>query len=271
MKELIKNATNYLDYLINEAKLNVSVHFLGEMYPTIHPEVMLAITPYIIHRSPYCQFVGQTRHALCIKNQREMILSFSNKEPIVHTCYAGACEIVYPISNNGDFVGFVSVNGYRSAEGEKLCLSSELWSAHLDCRGIPRKLTDTLIPPLRLMIEKLLEFESDNAEEINLILRYVADFPGEVNLDDISLHFGRSKSHISHLFKTKTGKSLRAYANDLKLKRAKNLLCSTELSVTEVAFESGFEDTSYFVSLFKSKYGNTPYKYKHNFKKPKED
>ena len=120
------------------------------------------------------------------------------------------------------------------------------------------------------MVEKLLEFKSDNAEEINLILRYVADFPGEVNLEEIASHFGRSKSHISHLFKTKTGKSLRAYTNDLKLKRAKNLLCSTELSVTEIAFESGFEDTSYFVSLFRSKYGNTPYKYKQNFKKSKE-
>lgn len=262
MDELIKNTTDYFDYLINEVKICASVHFLKEMYPKINPGVMLAITPYIIHRNPYCLFVGQKRHPDCLENQREMICSFKGKEPIVHTCFAGASEIVYPILKDSEPVGFLSVNGYRMAEGEEKCLDSALWHSQLDPEQIPRKLTDVLIPPLRLMIEKLLEYESESAEEINLILRYIADKPGVVNLDRIAKHFGRSKSHISHLFKTKTGKTIRAYSNDLKLKRAKNLLGSTALSVTEIALETGFEDTSYFVRLFKEKYGETPYKYR---------
>ena len=262
MENLIKNTTDYLDYLINETKLCASVHFLKEMYSKIHPSVILAITPYIIHRNPYCQFVGQTRHHECIENQRQMIESFKGREPLIHTCFAGASEIVYPIMKDDKAVGFVSVNGYRAEAGEALSLNGELWRSHLNDEEVPRALTDVLIPPLRLMVEKLLEYESDSAEEINLILRYIADKLGMVSLDSIANHFGRSRSHVSHLFKTRTGKTLRAYSNELKLQRARNLLAATSYSVTEIALESGFEDTSYFVKRFKEKYGQTPYQFK---------
>ena len=262
MEQLIKNTQDYLDYLINEVKICASVHFLKETYSEIHPSVMLAITPYIIHRNPYCVFVGQTHHPCCLENQRQMILSFKDRSPLIHTCFAGASEIVYPLLKNGEPVGFISVNGYRMSEGEEKSLNPPLWQSQLNPEEIPQKLTDVLIPPLRLMIEKLLEYEAECAEEINQVLRYIADSLGKANLDSIARSFGRSKSHISHLFKTKTGKTIRAYSNDLKLKRAKNLLGTTSHSVTEIALETGFDDTSYFVRLFKEKYGDTPYKYR---------
>ena len=271
MENLIKNTTDYLDYLISEAKLCVSVHFAKEMYPSINRSVLLAISPYIIHRNPYCIFVNEDNHSLCIENQRVMINGFVDRNPLVHTCYAGAREIVYPIFKEGKSVGFVSVNGYSAQEKPAVEYNDELWKNALDKREIPRSLTDTLIPPLQLMVENLLMFEAEEVEEINLVIRYITNHPRTASLEKIAHHFGRSKSHISHLFKTNTGKTVRAYCNELKLYGARNLLCSTDLSVTEIALESGFEDTSYFVSLFKNKYGSTPYRYKRSFKNGKTE
>ena len=40
------------------------------------------------------------------------------------------------------------------------------------------------------------------------------------------------------------------------------MLTITEKSVTEIAFDAGFGDVSYFINMFKKKYGVTPLKYR---------
>ena len=101
-------------------------------------------------------------------------------------------------------------------------------------------------------------------KELSLNILDIAEnsVKAKATLTDIARHFGRSKSHVSHLFKSKTGKTVRAYCNELKLFTAQNLLRTTSLSVTEVGLEAGFEDTSYFVRLYREKYGVTPYQYR---------
>ena len=71
------------------------------------------------------------------------------------------------------------------------------------------------------------------------------------------------KRDFQSLFKTTPGKWLM----DMKLKRAKRLLLETETSVTDIAFDSGFENAAHFCRLFKQKIGITPLEYR---KKEKE-
>ena len=56
--------------------------------------------------------------------------------------------------------------------------------------------------------------------------------------------------------------SLRAYLNKLRLRDSAILLTETDLPVTEVALDSGFNDTSYFIYLFKKEFGVSPLKYR---------
>lgn len=262
MEQLIKNVTRYIDYLINDLKLCVSIHFLKDFYEKINGKVMMAIVPYIIHRNPYCLFVNEDHHDECIENQRKMIRSMTDTSPFENTCHAGAKELVHPIFKDGIAVGYVSVSGYRDRTTPFSILNPALWESALCQSDIPRSLTDTLIPPLVVMVGRLLEFAPDGDGEINVIMRLIADDPKSVTLSGVAKRIGRSPSYVSHLFKKKTGKSIRAYSNDLKLIEAQRLLSTSPLSVTEIAFELGFDDTSYFVRLFKEKYGETPYKYK---------
>ena len=64
------------------------------------------------------------------------------------------------------------------------------------------------------------------------------------------------------MFRQKSGKTLRSYCNDLKLEDARTMLTDTDLSVTDIAMETGFNDVSYFIYMFRKKYGVSPYKYK---------
>ena len=52
------------------------------------------------------------------------------------------------------------------------------------------------------------------------------------------------------------------YLNDYRLTMAERLLRSSDLSVLEVAEQSGFDNLSYFNRIFKKKYGNSPGKYR---------
>nr|WP_295928292.1 helix-turn-helix domain-containing protein [uncultured Dyadobacter sp.] len=52
---------------------------------------------------------------------------------------------------------------------------------------------------------------------------------------------------------------------DRILLEAKRLLCYTNLSVKEVAYQLGYEDPAYFNRMFTGKTGDTPHNFKKNF------
>ncbi|MEM6804325.1 MAG: helix-turn-helix transcriptional regulator [Bacteroidota bacterium] len=54
--------------------------------------------------------------------------------------------------------------------------------------------------------------------------------------------------------------------NGLRLKKAKELLLISDLSISEIAYETGHTDPSYFSKTFKSKYGLSPKEFRQNMK-----
>lgn len=71
-----------------------------------------------------------------------------------------------------------------------------------------------------------------------------------------------SANYLSDLLKKETGRSAKDHVNDFLVNKAKNLLLSTEDSVSEIAYELGFNYPHYFSRMFKSKTGLTPQKYR---------
>jgi AraC-like DNA-binding protein len=72
-------------------------------------------------------------------------------------------------------------------------------------------------------------------------------------------YFNMSLSNFSHTFKKYVGQTPNKYINTLKMDQAKNLLAT--MSVTEAAFELGYETPSHFIRLFKQYYDLTPKQY----------
>ncbi len=71
-----------------------------------------------------------------------------------------------------------------------------------------------------------------------------------------------SYSKFRKLFKELTGESPNQYHLNLRLDKAKELLNTTNLNVTEVAYNLGFESVFYFSKLFKKKNGVSPKSYR---------
>jgi transcriptional regulator GlxA family with amidase domain len=70
-----------------------------------------------------------------------------------------------------------------------------------------------------------------------------------------------STSHLRHIFKDETGTSLTRYLRELRLKRAKQLLETTFLTVKEVCSAVGIDGVSHFVRDFEKIYRMTPARY----------
>lgn len=83
-----------------------------------------------------------------------------------------------------------------------------------------------------------------------------------LSIQDVAEKLGMSYSLFRKLFKEYTGLSPASYFQDLKLQRAKDLLCNTQLSVKEIAYSLNFDSPDYFSAQFKKKMGKRPRDYR---------
>lgn len=109
--------------------------------------------------------------------------------------------------------------------------------------------------------------ESDTKSEENLIinaaLKYMEENIGKsITLQDIAKYTGYSISHFSMLFKSNTGHSPLSYFNKMKIKKACELLDTTDLKINQISSMVGFNDSLYFSRLFSKIVGISPKKYR---------
>ena len=74
-----------------------------------------------------------------------------------------------------------------------------------------------------------------------------------------------SVSYLSRLLKTLTGQSTQQHIHDKLIEKAKEKLSTTELTVSEIAYELGFEHSQSFSKLFKNKTNQSPLKFRQSF------
>lgn len=71
-----------------------------------------------------------------------------------------------------------------------------------------------------------------------------------------------SYTYFSKLFKKTFSQNFSEYVNSIRINESKRLLISTDQSITQIAMNTGFSTTSYYISVFKKLTGKTPYSFK---------
>ncbi|WP_438493865.1 AraC family transcriptional regulator [Paenibacillus sp. IHBB 3054] len=87
----------------------------------------------------------------------------------------------------------------------------------------------------------------------------------DVTIDKIADHFKYNKSYLSRIYKENTGIGISEQIITFRLKHAKKLLTETDLSIVQIASEVGYEDSKYFMRLFKKYESITPTQYRKTF------
>lgn len=118
-----------------------------------------------------------------------------------------------------------------------------------------------LLDCLLLKLSKsLLSYEEDNwnstAQKIHFYL--INHFRDKVCLDDVAQYVGLTPTYVSAVFKKEMGNGFKKYLDKLRFAYARKLLLYSELSITQICGESGFEDYPNFIRRFKEHFGVTP-------------
>ncbi|WP_340202061.1 two-component regulator propeller domain-containing protein [Ascidiimonas sp. W6] len=78
------------------------------------------------------------------------------------------------------------------------------------------------------------------------------------NINDICEHMEMSRTQLHNKIKALTGKSTSIFIRSLRLQKAKHLLERTNKSISEIAYEVGFNNPSYFTKSFTEEFGLPP-------------
>jgi len=103
---------------------------------------------------------------------------------------------------------------------------------------------------------------TNNYSKVEKSLSYIKEHLTEdLSLDKVAKSVSFSPIHFHNTFKTAVGKTLRDYIEEQRIKKATNLLLTTNYSLTQIAYECGFSSQSYFSYVFKRRIKKTPREY----------
>lgn len=108
------------------------------------------------------------------------------------------------------------------------------------------------------------------SRRVKKVKQYINDhYTEQLKLEDMADMVGMTPSSFSRFFKLRTGKSLSDYVLDIRLGFAARMLVDSTKNISEICFESGFNNLSNFNRIFKARRGVTPKEFRGMFKKNK--
>ncbi len=112
-----------------------------------------------------------------------------------------------------------------------------------------------------------METEVKDNDRINMVFNHVkANFKEDISLDEISDLVSMTVPSFCRYFKKITNKTFTQFVNEYRLVHASKLLAEQPMSITEVCYESGFNNFSHFNKSFKAFTGQNPSEYRNQLK-----
>jgi len=107
----------------------------------------------------------------------------------------------------------------------------------------------------------------DDSRIINNVYKYIAEnFQRKISFDMAASVANMQRSAFCRYFKRKTKKKFTEFVNETRIMHARKLLAETDKTVIEIAFDCGYENTSYFNRQFRLYCEISPIAYRSQFK-----
>lgn len=119
-------------------------------------------------------------------------------------------------------------------------------------------------------LNELSEILSDDkavysATSIKLAIQFITNnFDKNITLKDVADEVFLSQNYLSELFKKETGEGFYEFLSNYRIKRAKEMLITTNLKIYEIAESVGYNDSITFGRAFKKITGTTPNSFRNN-------
>ncbi|WP_028611870.1 response regulator transcription factor [Paenibacillus harenae] len=97
---------------------------------------------------------------------------------------------------------------------------------------------------------------------VQKVQEYASGHLEDASLQSIAEHVFLNPSYLSKIYKLETGEGISDYLSRLKMAKAAHMLRSTPDKIYEIAAKVGYMKTSYFIKVFKDRYGMTPQEFR---------
>ena len=188
-----------------------------------------------------------------------------------HTRLPFKCYYIHMIVNEGELVNILATlpNYIELSDTEQI---KEIFISLCEHCNTGITSDDILLQSLILKLIYLLSEnsasvikstpKSNNHEAIEKTLEYINNnLSADLTLERLASAANFNAIYFHKLFKASTGKTLHEYVEEQRIKKSINLLISTDMTLTQIAYECGFSSQSYFSYAFKKKIGSSPREY----------
>ncbi len=235
----------------------------------------------------YCEFCRAVRvvnggKPACERSDRFEAVELARiyDQPFFFKCHIGLQELVVPIKydsklNGVIFLGQCRIKGVDAQDdivsgAKRLDLNTrEMLELY---RALPELSKDSLMQMGRMLMlyfSKVstvkMAFQNVDGEQYETLplAERVRDIINKNYMYDISLQYLSgcvflSREHIARVFKQKYGVGVTGYLTEVRIKNAKRLLQNSEIPVSNIAVNVGFNDANYFARVFQKHIGMTP-------------
>ena len=238
-------------------------YYCDSQYQVSRPCYENPLLLFVRSGSMALEYDGETYHA-----EKGDILLLDCDRPHTYRTESGA-EFLYlhfDGSNAHDLVRAIAAESPVVQREENMLIGQRLYdmvqdyqkvglgSEAKDSMRIYQLLTWLALPPRKL---------SRRDNPINQTVEYIREHVGDaITLRELADMAHLSACHYSHEFKRQTGFSPMEYVINTRLEKAKMLLLQTTLSVTDIAYEVGYESGGSLSNLFIKKTGISPREYR---------
>lgn len=132
-----------------------------------------------------------------------------------------------------------------------------------------QRATNSIIDMLRWQthtINKTIDYELEVKKSqtmIEKVKQFVhANYKYDITRTEVSASVYLTPEYLAKIFKKETGINIKDYINQYRVDKAKILLVQTDLKISDIAAEVGFDNFSYFTTVFKKMTGLTPNEYR---------
>jgi iron complex transport system substrate-binding protein len=144
----------------------------------------------------------------------------------------------------------------------------KIWQSKTDLTQIRAKaLFYTIVHSFLLELKNQHEKREEKDPVYRSICYIKAHYKETISLESLADKLNYSPSHLSLLFKDKTGLSPIAYVTKIRIDKAAELLKETDALIYTISSEVGYQDPHYFSRIFKKVKGFTPGAYRDKYKK----
>jgi len=232
---------------------------------------------YPTNKKTFCSHMRQNEkfNQKCLKCDREAFKKCDESKSLeVYKCHSGLLEAVSPIVENKKIIGYLmfgQVTDYKNKQEllREINVHIEQYSPCNSINDFIRKIkykSNKQILAAAKILDAITEYillkeivKLSNRQIIEKIDLYIDNHLSEdISVGVICEEFDIGRTKLYDIVSQYTNLGVASYIRQRRLKKAKHLLKTTDLKISEISDAIGFSDYNYFLRVFKKEFGISP-------------